>query len=196
MLPKINLTAILLVIIFALVIILDFEYKSKKEYKRQNEDLHNVLEVKERNWTTKNGKLVHENTVVKLQSDKIAKQILKQDSTLKELGIKWSRVQSLSKTTIENHYHIEIPITPIKQDSTFAFEWKNNYLEVNGEVDLVKKRITQDYVHKDTITQVIHYKQKRFLGIFPHGPITFLSEVTTADSCSKVTHQTTYVRNK
>jgi hypothetical protein len=167
-----------------------------KAFKQQAED-REAMNIKERDWITKEGRLIHENSVAKIQSDKVAKEVFQKDSLIKDMGIKWNKVLSLSKTTVHNHYHIDTTIID-NGDSTFNIpQWKNKYLTVSGLIDLKKNRVSLDYDHRDTLTQVIHYKRsKKFLKLIPYGKFTFLSETTCADSSSKVIDQITYVRDR
>lgn len=194
---KTKLVLILIGVIILLGALVTFEHNRAKSFKEQAEDREAIMNIKERDWKTKEGRLVHENSVIKLQSDKVAKELFKNDSLLKDLNIKWNKVHSLSKTTVENHYHISTPLINNK-DSTYTLkEWKNTWLTVNGQVDLKKNSVSLDYEHKDTITQVIHYKRsKKFLGIIGYGKFEFLSQTVLADSSSKVKSQITYIKNK
>lgn len=188
---------ILVIIILSLGSYSLYQTNRAKKFKEQAEDREAIMKVKEKDWITKSGKLVHENSVIKLQSDKVAKEVFKKDSLLIDLGIKWKNVHSVSKTTIENHYHITSPITN-NGDSTYKIkEWKNTWLTLNGDIDIKKNTIDINYTHKDTLSQVIHYKRsKKFLGLIPYGKFEFLSETTTSDSLSKVVDQTTYIKQK
>jgi hypothetical protein len=195
-------------LILALIIVLFLvggyalvQQERAKAFKDQAEDRESAMKVKERDWVTEKGRLVHENSVASFKSDKVAKEFLKQDSAtnalLKDLNVKWRKVQSLSNTITHNHYHIDNEIIN-NGDSTYTIpEWKNNYLKVSGVIDLKKNIVSLDYDHKDTITQVIHYKRsKKLLGIIPYGRLTFVSETTCADSSSKIVDQTTFVRDR
>lgn len=194
--PKLIFYALIVLAIITLFGLWQYQIARTKKFKEISEDRESAMNVKEREWRSKSGKLVHENTVIKIQSKEMAKEIFKKDSFLRDLGIKWKDVHSLSKSPIHNHYHITTPVIN-NGDSTYKIkEWTNRFLTINGEIDLKKNKADLDYLHLDTLKQVITYKQKRFLGIIPHGKITFTSEVTMADSASKVTDQTTYVRQK
>lgn len=198
---KNRLIIILLVVIGIIVSLLFIQKAQTKKFKEQAEDREAIMKVKERDWVTKEGRLVHENSVVKLQSDKVTKELFKNDSSmnslLKDLNVKVNKMQSFSRTSVSNHYHVNTPVTN-NGDSTYKIkEWKNPWLTVSGEIDLKKNIASLDYDHKDTIIQVIHYKRsKKFLGLIPYGKFEFVSQTTTADTASKVVEQVTYIKNK
>jgi hypothetical protein len=194
------LKARLIFILIGAIVILSLlfinQYNRTQKFKEQAEDRESIMNVKEKEWRTKEGRLVHQNSVIQLQSDKVTKEIFKQDSLLQEMNIKWNKVHSLSKTTVVNNYHITTPA--INQgDSTYKIkEWTNGYLTTSGRIDLKKNIVSLDYQHKDTIFQVIHYKRsKKFLGI-PYGKFNFVTETTTADTSSRIVDQITYIKQK
>jgi hypothetical protein len=183
------LKARLIFILIGAIVILSLlfinQYNRTQKFKEQAEDRESIMNVKEKEWRTKEGRLVHQNSV-----------IFKQDSLLQEMNIKWNKVHSLSKTTVVNNYHITTPA--INQgDSTYKIkEWTNGYLTTSGRIDLKKNIVSLDYQHKDTIFQVIHYKRsKKFLGI-PYGKFNFVTETTTADTSSRIVDQITYIKQK
>jgi len=181
-------------IVGVLFVILLLQNKKISNIKNQLSDREQVMKYSERDWTNKYGKVVHEADVIKLESNKIARELLKKDSVLKHTETKLKELHSLSKTVVENHYHIQTPIVK-KTDSTYKIkEWKNNWLTVNGEFDIRKNIANLEYLHRDTISQVIKYKRKKFLGIVPHGPIMFKTETISADTNSKIVHQITYIK--
>lgn len=197
---KNKLILIFIGIIVILCGLIAFEHKRAISFKEQADDRESIMKVKERDWITKEGRLVHENSVASIKSDKVAKEYLKKDSAtnalLKDLKIDWRKVHSLSKTTVVNNYYLDTTIVPTS-DSTYEFKWNNTWLSVNGKIDIKNKRIQQNYTHTDTINQVVHYKRsKKLLKLIPYGKFIFVSEVTCADSSSKVTDQTTFIKQK
>jgi predicted Holliday junction resolvase-like endonuclease len=159
-----------------------------------------AMNVQVKQWKDEFGRLHYENSVIHLKSDKVAKELLKQDSSLKQMNIKWNQVHSLNKSVTETHYHIEAPLTEhTKTDGTKvdSIHYKGTWLTIRGEVDSKKKVSKIDYTHRDTITTVIKAKRKKvFFKLLPIGPLEFKSESMAADTSSKIVHQTTILKEK
>lgn len=194
---------LLLILVSTVVLLVVLLLLAQSKIKNLNDEIDSretAMNIQVKQWKDEFGRLHYENTVIHLKSDKVAKELLKQDSTLKQMNINWKQVHSLNKAVTETHYHIETTLKPyIKSDGTKvdSIKYDGRWLTIRGEVDSKKKVSKIDYLHQDTITTVIKAKRKKvFFKLLPIGPLEFKSESMAADTSSKIVHQTTILREK
>ncbi len=125
-----------------------------------------------------------------------------------DMGVKPKRIESATTTATKSEVNIKTPlieksrIEPIVQDrpiaidrppsdKIYAFEWRDKYTEVNGEI--VNDSVSLQVYHTDSIKQIFWREPHSFLGFIKWGTKAIRQEVVSSNPNTEIIY-TEYIR--